>query len=117
MSIIARSNNISIILYLQFDERLKVKLDGNKVVDLPEDHCSCKPRMPECGANITVENVENGSWKCFQSHSESFFESTDEAKVCIGQELHCNNGARVNCALICIDNSTHQGWYYQVINY
>ena len=116
MSIIAISNNIS-ILYLQFDERLKVKLDGNKVVDLPEDHCSCKPRMPECGANITVENVENGSWKCFQSHHESFFESTDEAKVCIGQELHCNNGARVNCALICIDNSTHQGWYYQVINY
>ena len=30
---------------LQFDMQLEVKFDGTgtKVVDLPEDHCSCKP--------------------------------------------------------------------------
>ena len=32
--------------YLQFDEKLEVRFDGTgtKVVDLPKDHCSCKPR-------------------------------------------------------------------------
>ena len=27
--------------YLQFDEQLEVKFHGTKVVDLPQDHCSC----------------------------------------------------------------------------
>ena len=31
--------------YLQFDEQLEVKFHGTKVVDLPQDHCSCKPRQ------------------------------------------------------------------------
>ena len=31
--------------YLQFDEQLEVKFDGTKVVDLPQDHCSCKPKQ------------------------------------------------------------------------
>ena len=31
------------IFYLQFDKRLKVEFDGTKVVNLPEEHCSCTP--------------------------------------------------------------------------
>ena len=34
--------------YLQFDEQLEVKFHGTKVVDLPQDHCSC-PRPGNVG--------------------------------------------------------------------
>ena len=35
-------------MYLQFDEQLEVKFHGTKVVDLPQDHCSC-PRSGKVG--------------------------------------------------------------------
>ena len=30
-------------MYLQFNMQLEVKFDGTRVVDLPQDQCSCKP--------------------------------------------------------------------------
>ena len=43
--IITISYAVCTCTYLQFDEQLEVKFDGTKVVDLPQDHCSCKPRQ------------------------------------------------------------------------
>ena len=29
-------------MYLQFQKQLEVKFNGTKIVDLPQDHCSCQ---------------------------------------------------------------------------
>ena len=51
------------IFYLQFDKRLKVEFDGTKVVNLPEEHCSCTPTSTTTQGPIPPPPP--GKWKSF----------------------------------------------------
>ena len=64
--------------------------------------------------NVTVEEVEYGDWECKTAVWEDMADPTNEAKICVVKHLKCWDGRYADCALICIDNSTHFGWYYQV---
>ena len=67
--------------------------------------------------NITVEEVENGFWKCHTAVWENKNDLSNEAKNCVGMDLNCNDGSPVDCALICRENPKNASatWYYQVI--
>ena len=64
--------------------------------------------------NVTVEEVEYGDWECKTAVWEDMANPSNEAKICVVKHLKCWDGRYADCALICIDNSTHFGWYYQV---
>ena len=64
--------------------------------------------------NVTVEEVEYGDWECKTAVWEDMANPSNEAKICVVKHLKCWDGRYADCALICVDNSTHFGWYYQV---
>ena len=66
-------------------------------------------------SNVTVEDVENGYWKCDLLEKDK--NDDNDAKICVVRSLECEDRRRMDCKLICLqNNSTHAGWYYQVKN-
>ena len=62
--------------------------------------------------NITIEKVVGGNWKC-NAYTAPDPDDPSEPTVCYNWELTCNDGTRVDCVLLCIDD--RDGWTYQVI--
>ena len=62
--------------------------------------------------NITIEKVVGGNWKC-NAYTAPHPDDPSEPTVCYNWELTCNDGTRVDCVLVCLDD--RDGWTYQVI--
>ena len=64
-----------------------------------------------------MEKVENGFWRCKSALLENKEDPNNDRKVCISKELKCADDLEkeLECDLICLENTTHTGWYYQVI--
>ena len=62
--------------------------------------------------NVTIEKVVGGNWKC-NAYTAPDPDDPSEPTVCYNWELTCNDGTRVDCVLLCIDD--RDGWTYQVI--
>ena len=73
------------------------------------------PPKSKCG-NITVEYLQNGSFKCTQFLWEDTDDPSNDAKVCVAMELVCDDGGPGidPCALVCLRNGTYGTWHYQV---
>ena len=73
---------------MQFDEQLEVKFIGTKVVDLPQDHCSC-PRATTTTTSTTTTPRPQGRYVGSPILTFCMFFTFDGEKVYVLETAEC----------------------------